>query len=146
MHLSAYFAKCIHGVLSRTHVHVQTRAPLPLSVCCWLADTVACVEYAHFDDAHFCHRHRRVPELICGFNNSSDVFSVHNLPSYRASSQMLSSLSSYQYTRRAWKREAFELMMDSSFFQTDVSCVESWRAVIDNLMTHDRTTFKDLLG
>jgi len=106
-----------------------------------LGNTAACVDHAHFR-----HRHRHVSELLCGFNNSSDVFSVHNLPSYRASSQMLSSLSSYQYTRRAWKREAFELMMDSSFFQTDVSCVESWRAVIDNLMTHDRTTFKDLLG
>ena len=37
-------------------------------------------------------------------------------------------------------------MMDSSFFQTDFTCIESWRTVIDNLMTHDRTTFKDLLG
>jgi len=37
-------------------------------------------------------------------------------------------------------------MMDTNFFQTDMTCIESWRTVIDNLMTHDRTTFKDLLG
>ena len=34
---------------------MQIRAPLPLTVCSWLADTVACVDHAHFDHAH---RHR----------------------------------------------------------------------------------------
>jgi hypothetical protein len=72
--------------------------------------------------------------------------SPHNLPSYRACSQMLSNLSSYQYTRRAWKREVFELLMEPGFFQMDSKCIASWRILIDNLMTHDRTTFKDLLG
>lgn len=54
-------------------------------------------------------------------NFSSD--SAHNAPSYRACIQLLSSLSGYQYTRRAWKKEAFDLFMDHTFFQMDSSCV-----------------------
>ncbi|NWU35921.1 DOP1 protein, partial [Hylia prasina] len=71
--------------------------------------------------------------------------SAHNASSYRACVQLLSSLSGYQYTRRAWKKEAFDLLMDSSFFQMDASCVNHWRAIMDNLMTHDKTTFRDLM-
>ncbi|XP_038616962.1 protein dopey-1 isoform X2 [Tachyglossus aculeatus] len=71
--------------------------------------------------------------------------SAHNGPSYRACAQLLGSLSGYQYTRRAWKKEAFDLFMDSSFFQMDASCVNHWRAIMDNLMTHDKTTFRDLM-
>lgn len=51
------------------------------------------------------------------------LYSAHNAPSYRACVQLLSSLSGYQYTRRAWKKEAFDLFMDPSFFQMDASCV-----------------------
>ncbi|NXG69818.1 DOP1 protein, partial [Baryphthengus martii] len=71
--------------------------------------------------------------------------SAHNASSYRACVQLLSSLSGYQYTRRAWKKEAFDLFMDPSFFQMDASCVNHWRAIMDNLMTHDKTTFRDLM-
>nr|XP_045016710.1 protein dopey-1 isoform X2 [Jaculus jaculus] len=71
--------------------------------------------------------------------------SAHNAPSYRACVQLLSSLSGYQYTRRAWKKEAFDLFMDPTFFQMDATCVNHWRAIMDNLMTHDKTTFRDLM-
>uniref|UniRef100_A0A668RQD7 DOP1 leucine zipper like protein A n=1 Tax=Oreochromis aureus TaxID=47969 RepID=A0A668RQD7_OREAU len=71
--------------------------------------------------------------------------SAHNAPSYRACIQLLSSLSGYQYTRRSWKKEAFDLFMDHTFFQMDSSCVSHWRAIIDHLMTHDKTTFRDLM-
>ncbi|KAL4657446.1 protein dopey-1 isoform X1 [Arapaima gigas] len=71
--------------------------------------------------------------------------STHNVPSYRACIQLLSSLSGYQYTRRAWKKEAFDLFMDHTFFHMDSSCVSHWRAIIDHLMTHDKTTFRDLM-
>ncbi|MGH0139149.1 UNVERIFIED_CONTAM: hypothetical protein FKN15_057973 [Acipenser sinensis] len=71
--------------------------------------------------------------------------SAHNAPSYRASVQLLSSLSGYQYTRRAWKKEAFDLFMDHTFFHMDSSCVSHWRAIMDHLMTHDKTTFRDLM-
>jgi len=70
----------------------------------------------------------------------------HNLPSFRTCSQMLASLSGYQYTRKAWKKEVFDLLLDPTYFQMDEVCIGYWRIVIDNLMTHDRTTFRDLLG
>ncbi|KAL3881558.1 hypothetical protein ACJMK2_027984, partial [Sinanodonta woodiana] len=71
--------------------------------------------------------------------------STHNLPSLRASSQLLATISSYQFTRKAWRKEALELLLDPSFFQMDVRCIQYWHTVIDNLMTHDKTTFKELL-
>ncbi|XP_075718186.1 protein DOP1A isoform X1 [Rhinoderma darwinii] len=71
--------------------------------------------------------------------------SAHNAPGYRACVQLLSSLSGYQYTRRTWKKEAFDLFMDHNFFQMDGSCVSHWRAIMDHLMTHDKTTFRDLM-
>ncbi|MGH0158870.1 UNVERIFIED_CONTAM: hypothetical protein FKN15_036763 [Acipenser sinensis] len=49
--------------------------------------------------------------------------SAYNVPSFRASAQLLSSLSGYAYTKRAWKKEAFDLYMDPLFFQIDASCV-----------------------
>ncbi|XP_029636600.1 protein dopey-1 isoform X3 [Octopus sinensis] len=72
--------------------------------------------------------------------------SGHNIPSFRAASQLLSSISGYQYTRKAWRKEAFDLLMDPSFFQMDLKCLCHWSIVIDNLMTHDKTTFKDLMS
>lgn len=58
----------------------------------------------------------------------------------------MASFSSYQYTRKAWKKEVFDLLLDPTFFQMDGVCLNHWRVIIDNLMTNDRTTFKDLLG
>ncbi|XP_074662898.1 protein DOP1A-like [Tubulanus polymorphus] len=71
--------------------------------------------------------------------------SANNMRSFLAASQILASLSDYQYTRKAWKKDAFDLVMDTGFFQMDVACVRFWRSIIDNLMTHDKTTFKDLM-
>uniref|UniRef100_U3K758 DOP1 leucine zipper like protein B n=2 Tax=Ficedula albicollis TaxID=59894 RepID=U3K758_FICAL len=70
--------------------------------------------------------------------------SAYNIPSFRAGAQLLSSLSGYAYTKRAWKKEVLELYMDPSFFQMDTSCTH-WRAIIDHLLTHEKTMFKDLM-
>ncbi|XP_064461644.1 protein dopey-1-like isoform X2 [Ornithodoros turicata] len=71
---------------------------------------------------------------------------AHNIPSFRACSQLVASLSSYQYTRKAWKRDALELLLDSAFFQMDHQCLRHWQSIIDHLMTHDKTTFRDFLA
>ena len=42
-----------------------------------------------------------------------------NLASFRACSKLLASLSEYQNTRKAWKREAMDLLVDATFFQMD---------------------------
>ena len=36
--------------------------------------------------------------------------------------------------------------MDSSFFRMNLTCIGFWRTIIDNLMTHDKTTFRDLMS
>uniref|UniRef100_A0A8D0DCY6 DOP1 leucine zipper like protein B n=1 Tax=Sander lucioperca TaxID=283035 RepID=A0A8D0DCY6_SANLU len=48
--------------------------------------------------------------------------SAYNMPSFEASSQLLSSLSGYAYTKRAWRKEVFEFFMDPLFFTMDASC------------------------
>ncbi|KAJ8013148.1 hypothetical protein DPEC_G00050280 [Dallia pectoralis] len=72
--------------------------------------------------------------------------SAYNMPSFGAGAQLLSSLSGYAYTKRAWKKEAFELYMDPLFFTMDVSCAPHWRSIIDHLLTHEKTMFKDLMS
>lgn len=72
-------------------------------------------------------------------------FSPHNVPSFRACCNLLASLSGYQYTRRAWKKEVLELLLDPNFFQMDITCIGSWQTIIDNLMTQDNTSFKELM-
>ena len=69
-----------------------------------------------------------------------------NVPSYRACSKLLAALSEYQYTRRAWKKDGMELLLDVAFFQTDLASLAHWRVTVDNLMTHDKTTFKELMS
>ena len=68
-----------------------------------------------------------------------------NLASFRACSKLLASLSEYQNTRKAWKREAMELLVDPTFFQMDLESLTHWKTTVDNLMTHDKVTFKDLM-
>ncbi|XP_068403142.1 protein dopey-2 isoform X2 [Eschrichtius robustus] len=71
--------------------------------------------------------------------------SAYNAPSFRAGAQLLSSLSGYAYTKRAWKKEVLELFLDPAFFQMDTSCVH-WKSIIDHLLTHEKTMFKDLMS
>lgn len=71
--------------------------------------------------------------------------SAYNAPSFRAGAQLLSSLSGYAYTKRAWKKEVLELFLDPAFFQMDSSCVH-WKSIIDHLLTHEKTMFKDLMN
>ncbi|KAJ8674892.1 hypothetical protein QAD02_010678 [Eretmocerus hayati] len=70
---------------------------------------------------------------------------MKNIASFTACSQLLSSLSGYPYTRKAWRKDVLDLLLDPAFFQMTAACLPFWRTIIDNLMTHDNTTFRDLL-
>lgn len=50
--------------------------------------------------------------------------SAYNAPSFRAGAQLLSSLSGYAYTKRAWKKDVLDLFLDPAFFQMDTSCAQ----------------------
>ena len=68
------------------------------------------------------------------------------MSSFRACCKLLASLSEYQYTRKAWKKEAMELLLDPQFFQMDLPSLQHWKTTTENLMTHDKVTFKELMG
>lgn len=72
--------------------------------------------------------------------------SAYNIPSFEAGAQLLSNLSGYAYTKRAWKKEVFELYMDPLFFTMEASCAPSWKSIVDHLLTHEKTMFKDLMS
>ncbi|KAI5621394.1 protein dopey-2, partial [Silurus asotus] len=72
--------------------------------------------------------------------------SAYNMPSFSAGAQLLSSLSGYAYTKRAWKKEVLELFMDPLFFTMEMSCLCHWKAITDHLLTHEKTMFKDLMS
>lgn len=71
---------------------------------------------------------------------------VRNIPSFYACSNLLSSMSSYQYTRKAWRKDVFDLLLDSTFFQMDFSSLPFWKSILDNLMTYDNITFRELMS
>uniref|UniRef100_H2Z8L8 DOP1-like C-terminal domain-containing protein n=1 Tax=Ciona savignyi TaxID=51511 RepID=H2Z8L8_CIOSA len=60
--------------------------------------------------------------------------SANNSQSYKAAVRLLSSVSGYQQTRRAWKRDAFDLLMEPDFFRMPPDCATEWRNVVDHLM------------
>ena len=72
--------------------------------------------------------------------------SLLNMTHYQSSSKLLASISSYQYTRRTWRREVYDLLLSSELFKMDVQSLQYWKILTDNLVTHDKTMFKDLLG
>ncbi|ROT61380.1 putative protein dopey-1-like [Penaeus vannamei] len=68
-----------------------------------------------------------------------------NMPAFAACSQLLSSLSGYQYTLRAWRRDVIDLLLDPQAFMMLPPILTYWRTIVDFLCTHDKTVFKELL-
>ncbi len=56
------------------------------------------------------------------------------------------SLTFYPYTRKTWKKEVFEMLFDSQYFHVDSITLEYSKAIVDNLISNDRTMFKDVLS
>ncbi|XP_072162239.1 protein DOP1 homolog isoform X2 [Bemisia tabaci] len=72
--------------------------------------------------------------------------SQRNASSFYACSQLLASLSGFQYTRKAWKKDALDLLLDPALFQMEARSLPFWKTITDNLMSQDTTTFRDLLS
>ncbi|VEL12083.1 unnamed protein product [Protopolystoma xenopodis] len=71
---------------------------------------------------------------------------IANQHHFSAASQLVASISSYQYTRRAWRRDVFDLFFEPCFFQLLPEALVSWMQIIDNLMTQDKNTFREALS
>lgn len=52
----------------------------------------------------------------------------------------------YPYTRKTWKKEVFEMLFDNLYFHVDSATLEYSKIIIDNLISNDRTMFKDVLS
>ncbi|KAM7534070.1 hypothetical protein Aperf_G00000110027 [Anoplocephala perfoliata] len=103
-----------------------------------------------FDVVYKSDEKDRVPSALNNgiLPNILPFLKSHNISNafhYNAASQVLASLSSYQFTRRAWRRDVFELFIDATFFQAMAPALHSWRAVVDNLMTQEKNAFKEAL-
>jgi hypothetical protein len=73
-------------------------------------------------------------------------FRQRNATSYFACSQLLSSLTGFQYTRKAWKKDVMELLFDPTFFQMEPRAIPYWRTIVDNLISQEAPTFRELMG
>lgn len=72
---------------------------------------------------------------------------TRNVPSFYACSSLLANLSGYQNTRKAWRKDVLDLLLDPAFFQMDTSCLSFWKTIMDNLMTYDNmSAFKELMS
>lgn len=71
---------------------------------------------------------------------------ARNVPFFFACSNLLSTLTPYQYTRKAWRKDVFDLLLDATFFQMDISCLPFWKQILDNLMSFDSITFRELMS
>ena len=120
----------------------QCQATAALTVLASLLATLLDIVYQSEE------KDKAVPLLSTVMYNLVPYLRVHtksNLHLLRAGSGLLASLSEYPFTRRAWRREGMELLLDPAFFRVDHDTLKSWRTTTDNLMSHDRTTFKELL-
>lgn len=90
-----------------------------------------------------------LPLLVSIMTNVTPYLKNHgknNAPSFSSCILFLASISGFQYTRRAWKKDVIDLFLDALFFHMPQDSVEGWKTVIDNLMTHDKTTFKEVMS
>jgi len=67
------------------------------------------------------------------------------LQSYVLSTALLAKLSMYPNLRKSWKKEIFELLLESSFFHFPSECLKDWMTVFDHLFS-DKATFGEFLG
>ena len=73
--------------------------------------------------------------------------SLSNVLGMRAAAKLLASLSHFPATRRAWRRDALDLLLlDAQFFAVDAETLRSWRHVVDNLMSHDKDALREFLA
>ncbi|EUB56809.1 Protein dopey-1 [Echinococcus granulosus] len=128
-------------------MYASLKEDLPVLALRMLAEHMA----VFFDVVYKSEEKDRVPSALNNgiLANILPFLKSHNIANachYTAASQVLASLSSYQFTRRAWRREVFELFIDSTFFQATAPALHSWCAVVDNLMTQEKNTFKEALA
>ncbi len=90
-----------------------------------------------------------IPLLMNLMSNLWPYLKTHsaaNKNNFRSASHLLMTLTAYPYTRKTWKKEVFEMLFEGQFFHVDSSTLEYSKTIIDNLISNDRSMFKDVLS
>lgn len=62
-------------------------------------------------------------------------------------SKFLARLSQYSQTRPVWRKATIDLVVEPNFFSCgDIATLKLWSVIVDNLMTQDKTSFKEFMG
>ncbi|CAG9538470.1 unnamed protein product [Cercopithifilaria johnstoni] len=94
-------------------------------------------------------KERLLPLLHAVWSNTLPYLKAKNARNARfflASSQLLASMSTFNYMRPVWRKATLDLLLDPAFFKMDMQSLKHWLVITDHLMTHDKTSFKELLG
>ncbi|VBB30267.1 unnamed protein product [Acanthocheilonema viteae] len=94
-------------------------------------------------------KERLLPLLHAVWSNTLPYLKAKNARNARfflASSQLLASMSTFNYMRPVWRKATLDLLLDPTFFKMDMQSLKHWLVITDHLMTHDKTSFKELLG
>ena len=100
--------------------------------------------WPHLQSHRYTHMHTQA--CMNAGHTHTHTHSSGNEQSYLHAVKLLSSLSGFQVSRKAWRKEALDLFLSPSFFQMGSHPLREWRVVVDNLMTQDSLTFRDLLS
>ncbi|KAF2368882.1 Dopey N-terminal [Trinorchestia longiramus] len=71
---------------------------------------------------------------------------VNNQRPFLAGSRLVAALSGYQYTLKAWRKDVLELLLDTNAFRMTSASLTYWKTIVDNLFTHDKSIFKEIIG
>ncbi|VDN03566.1 unnamed protein product [Thelazia callipaeda] len=94
-------------------------------------------------------KERLLPMLHAVWNNTLPYLKAKNARNARfflASSQLLASMSTFNYMRPVWRKATLDLLLDPAFFKMDMQSLKYWLVVTDHLMIYDKISFKELLG
>ncbi|VDK86235.1 unnamed protein product [Litomosoides sigmodontis] len=94
-------------------------------------------------------KERLLPLLHAVWSNTLPYLKAKNARNARfflAGSQLLASMSTFNYMRSVWRKATLDLLLDPAFFKMDIQSLKHWLVITDHLMTYDKTSFKELLG
>uniref|UniRef100_A0A5S6Q960 Dopey_N domain-containing protein n=1 Tax=Trichuris muris TaxID=70415 RepID=A0A5S6Q960_TRIMR len=74
------------------------------------------------------------------------VHSAGNASNFRQVSLLLSRFSALPLVKTQWRKALLDLLMESSFFRMDESCLSVWAKIIGNLVLQERALFRDILS
>ncbi|KAH8872915.1 Protein dopey-1 [Schistosoma japonicum] len=145
---SAYYSKSRHSslnLLTNEITRIRMRSDVTIQAIELLTENMA----IFLDLVYRSDEKDRVStflnNILCNIFPYLRVRMLSNSDHFTVASKLIASVSSYQYTRKSWRRDVLDLFYEPVFFQMSPVALQSWNSIIDNLMTQDKTTFKEAL-